>query len=174
MLIAAEMLRDTIEVRREGIVHEAKNLIENWFPSSKSMRSEFRAYAPALRRKDTAKGTSISIYWNRRILINGSQGMMMRQGRNGPMRLTKVSSEYIPARKTGVAYPASSFPYATADELEDILAMEERLGVIRAELKILGRLLLAVYAYGRQIPEENEDNVEVVADDYRVERLTPW
>jgi hypothetical protein len=162
-MTTSEALLEIILARRDAVIGEARHFVDQWFPSSEDARRVFRNYAPSVRVKETsAGGQSVSIFWNRRRPVNMGKGTMMRQGRHGASKLTKVISEYIPPRKIGEAYPLAAFPDASDEEREDILVVEGSLAPLRRELKILGRLLLAVHSYARQIPPPPfEDDVVV-------------
>lgn len=157
-MTTAHIIHTEIISRRDELTKSAKNIIEKWFEDEKSHR-HMRNYGPMIRTKMTESGgISISIYWNQRELINKGRGNFTQQGKNGSRKLIKVKATYIPPRRKGPPYPRAAFPRASLDEWQKIEETEESLSIIRKEIKVLGRLLLANYAYARQFSPINDED----------------
>jgi len=143
--MTADKIVEIIIDRRNLLIDRAKKITSGWFCSD-TIYPKQRYYVPMVRARETKSGgKTVSIYWARRTPVNKWRGKIMRRGKGGPSRLTKVTNTYMPANKVGQAYPISMFTSIdeNCEERQDILVVEKKLSAIRAELKALGRLIVA-------------------------------
>lgn len=152
MTSTADIIFGAIDERRNTLTAMAETITAPWFDSASGRRIQ-RLYVPLVRITMTTRGTrTVRVYWSRRLPVNSFRGKLIKDKRTGENRRLSVQLVYIPARRTGAAYPDNLFRHASADELQDIRRVESQLAPIRLELRSLGSLLRAVQAYARSTP----------------------